>query len=159
MHGLRFLALRFFSVWGPGQRPDLALENFRRRIEAGQPVVINGDGTQRRDLTHVSDVARAVGLALRWQGAGSVVRNVGTGKNHSVMDMVDAATKAAAGKSTDIHPAPVHQESHPADVPETLASLERVGLELGWEPTVFFPDAPVVAETGTLERRPDKFSW
>ena len=51
LHGLRFLALRFFSVWGPGQRPDLALEAFRRRIEAGQPVIINGDGTQRRDLT------------------------------------------------------------------------------------------------------------
>jgi nucleoside-diphosphate-sugar epimerase len=46
MHGLRFLALRFFSVWGPGQRPDLALEAFRRRIEAGQPVIINGDGSQ-----------------------------------------------------------------------------------------------------------------
>ena len=53
LHGLRFLALRFFSVWGPGQRPGLALEAFRRRIEAGQPVIINGDGTQRRDLTHV----------------------------------------------------------------------------------------------------------
>jgi UDP-glucuronate 4-epimerase len=48
LHGLRFLALRFFSVWGPGQRPDLALQAFRRRIEAGQPVIINGDGTQRR---------------------------------------------------------------------------------------------------------------
>jgi hypothetical protein len=47
MHGLRFLALRFFSVWGTGQRPDLALESFRRRIEAGQPVIINGDGSQR----------------------------------------------------------------------------------------------------------------
>ena len=157
MHGLRFLALRFFSVWGPGQRPDLALESFRRRIEAGQPVIINGDGSQRRDLTHVSDVARAVGLALRWQGAGSVVLNVGTGKNHSVMDMLEAVA--------DLHcplvgPIPLeHQNAHPADVPETLASLERVGLELGWEPTVFFPDAPVVAETGNLERRPDKFSW
>jgi UDP-glucuronate 4-epimerase len=52
-HGLRFLALRFFSVWGPGQRPDLALECFRRKIEAGQPIVVHGDGSQRRDLTHV----------------------------------------------------------------------------------------------------------
>jgi hypothetical protein len=56
LHGLRFVALRFFSVWGAGQRPDLALEALhRRRIEADQPVVINGDGTQRRDLTHVAD--------------------------------------------------------------------------------------------------------
>ena len=53
---------------------------------------------------------------------------------------------------------PPAREDHPADVPETLASLERVGLELGWVPTVFFPDAPVVAETGTLERSPDTFS-
>jgi len=50
----------------------------------------NSDGSQRRDLTHVSDVARAVGLALRWQGTGSEVLNVGTGLNHSVMDMVEA---------------------------------------------------------------------
>ena len=54
IHGLRFLALRFFSVWGPGQRPDLALECFRRRIEAGEPVVIHGDCSLRRDLTHLN---------------------------------------------------------------------------------------------------------
>jgi nucleoside-diphosphate-sugar epimerase len=77
---------------GPHWHRHTISGNFRRRIEAGQPVIINGDGSQRRDLTHVSDVARAVGLALRWQGAGSVVLNVGTGKNHSVMDMLEAAT-------------------------------------------------------------------
>jgi UDP-glucuronate 4-epimerase len=53
LHGIRFVALRFFSVWGPGQRPDLALEAFTRRIVAGQPLVINGDGSQRRDLKPV----------------------------------------------------------------------------------------------------------
>jgi UDP-glucuronate 4-epimerase len=146
LHGLRFLALRFFSVWGSGQRPDLALEAFRRKIEAGEPVVINGDGSHRRDLTHVSDVARAVELALHWQGPGSAVLNVGTGKNHSVMDMLDAATKAAAalqisGSSfTDFTPAVVHQDAHPADVPETRASLVAVGKELDWGPRVFFPN-------------------
>ena len=140
-HGLRFLALRFFSVWGSGQRPDLALETFRRRIEAGQPVVIHGDGSQRRDLTHVSDVARAVGLALRWQGTGSVVLNVGTGRNHSVMDMVEAvaALHFPGAGPTPFAPVVEHQNAHPADVPETLASLERVGLELGWSPWIIFP--------------------
>jgi hypothetical protein len=54
LHGLRFVALRFLSVWGSGQRPDLALETFRRRIEAGQPVIINGDGSQRSDLTRAT---------------------------------------------------------------------------------------------------------
>ena len=46
IHGLRFLSLRFFSVWGASQRPDLALECFRRKIEAGETVVIHGDGSQ-----------------------------------------------------------------------------------------------------------------
>ena len=133
LHGLRFLALRFFSVWGPGQRPDLALEAFRRRIEAGQPVIINGDGSQRRDLTHVADVARAIELALRWRGGGSVVLNVGTGRNHSVMDMLAAVSKSAA-------PLVVHQAAHPADVPETLASNTAAGVQIGWQPRIFFPD-------------------
>ena len=133
LHGLSFLALRFFSVWGPGQRPDLALEAFRRRIETGQPVIINGDGSQRRDLTHVADVARAVELALRWRGPGSLVLNVGTGRNHSVMDMLDAARRTAT-------PLVVHQAPHPADVPETLASITAAGVQIGWQPRIFFPD-------------------
>jgi UDP-glucuronate 4-epimerase len=151
LHGLRFLALRFFSVWGPGQRPDLALESFRRKIEACQSVVINGDGSQRRDLTHVEDVARAVELALHWPGPGSAVLNVGTGKNHSVMDMLDAATKTAAASQfsgssfTHFTPAVTHQEAHPADVPETLASLMAVGKELGWQPRIFFPETATSA--------------
>ena len=159
LHGLRFLALRFFSVWGPGQRPDLALETFRRRIEAGQPVIINGDGSQRRDLTHVSDVARAVELALRWPGPGSAVLNVGTGRNHSVMDMLEAvaALHFPGVGSTPFTPVVEHQTAHPADVPETLASLERVWLELGWRPRIFFPKVPFMAETGNLERPPDTF--
>jgi UDP-glucuronate 4-epimerase len=148
IHGLRFIALRFFSVWGPGQRPDLALEAFRRRIEAGKPVIINGDGSQRRDLTHVFDVARAVELALHWSGPESTVLNVGTGKNHSVMDMLDAARNSAAkagfpaGGFTDFTPAVDYREAHPADVPSTLASIVAVGKELGWQPRISFPHGP-----------------
>lgn len=146
LHGLNFIALRFFSVWGPGQRHDLALEAFRRKIEARQPVVINGDGSQRRDLTHVEDVARAVELAVRWPGPGAAVLNVGTGKNHSVMDMLEAARKDVAalhfqGSSfTDFTPAVTHNPPHPADVPETRASLVAVGETLGWQPRIFFPE-------------------
>ena len=117
------------------QRPDLALESFRRRIEAGQPIIINGDGSQRRDMTHVADVARAVGLAVRWQGPGSAVLNVGTGQNHSVLDMLAAAAQSAA-------PQVEFQAPHPADVPETLASITAVGIQLGWQPRISFPDGP-----------------
>lgn len=131
-HGLCFLTLRFFSVWGPGQRPDLALEAFRRRIEAGQSVIIKGDGTQRRDLTHV---ARAIELALGWQGTGAVVLNVGTGRNHSVLDMLAAARKTTT-------PLVEHQARHPANEPETLALITAVGARLGWQPRIIFPDGP-----------------
>jgi UDP-glucuronate 4-epimerase len=136
LHGLRFLALRFFSVWGPGQRPDLALEAFRRRIIDGEPVIIHGDGSQRRDLTHVEDVARAVELALHWPGPGAAVLNIGTGKNHSVMDILDAAAIAPA-------PRVEHLPAHPADVPQTLAAIRAAGAQLGWQPRISFPDGPV----------------
>ena len=96
---------------------------------------INGDGTQRRDLTHVADVARAVELALRWRGPGSTVLNVGTGRNHSVIDMLAATRKAAT-------PLVEHRAPHPADVPETLALITAAGAQLGWQPRIFFPDGP-----------------
>ena len=83
--------------------------------------------------TYVADVARAVERARHWSGPGSAVLNVGTGKNHSVMDMLEAAAKTAA-------PIVEHQAPHPADVPETLASIRAVGAELGWQPRIFFPD-------------------
>lgn len=149
LHGLRFLALRFFSVWGPGQRPDLALESFRRSIEAGEPITIHGDGSQRRDLTHVADVTRAVELALHWPGPGSAVLNVGTGENHSVMDMLEAARKSVAALRfsqsdfTDFTPQVTHGSPHPADVPETRAALTVAGKELGWTPRIFFPNEAV----------------
>ncbi|MFM2241562.1 MAG: hypothetical protein RLZ97_417 [Verrucomicrobiota bacterium] len=145
LHGLNFVALRFFSVWGPGQRHDLALEAFRRKIEARQPIVIHGDGSQRRDLTHVEDVARAVESALHWPGHGAAVLNVGTGKNHSVLDMLEAARRSVAASResgsgfTDFTPQVVHQNAHPADVPETRASLVAVRKALGWQPRIFFP--------------------
>ena len=136
LHGLRFIALRFFSVWGPGQRHDLALENFRRKLAAGQPVVINGDGSQRRDLTHVSDVARAVELAMRHSSTTPLALNIGTGTNHSVMDMLAAVTPPGSTPRTDYRPA------NPADVPATLADVKSAQKELGWTPRIAFPNGP-----------------
>jgi UDP-glucuronate 4-epimerase len=109
-------------------------------------VIINGDGSNRRDLTHVEDVARAVELALHWPGPGSVVLNVGTGKNHSVMDMLEAATKSVAAFRnsrsgfTDFTPTVTYRDAHPADVLETRASLVEVAKELGWALRIFFPN-------------------
>jgi UDP-glucuronate 4-epimerase len=133
-HGIDFIALRLFAVWGDGQRPDLALESFRRKILAGETITIHGDGSQRRDLTHVSDVARAVERAVDWEGSGFEVFNIGTGLNHSVNDMLRAA-EAWNGMTTEVKYGP----AHPADVPGTLADVRKTREVLGWEARVSFP--------------------
>ena len=133
-YGIDFIALRLFAVWGDGQRPDLALESFRRKILAGETITIHGDGTQRRDLTHVSDVARAVELAVAWEGSGFEVFSIGTGTNHSVNDMLRAA-EAWTGMTAKVEYGP----THPADVPGTLADVTKARELLGWEARVAFP--------------------
>lgn len=133
-HDLDFIALRLFAVWGEGQRPDLALESFRRKILAGETIAIHGDGSQRRDLTHVSDVARAVEAAIRWSGSGFEVFNIGTGTNHSVNDMLRAAEQW-----TGLEAKVVYGAEHPADVPATLADVGKAKKQLEWEPRTRFP--------------------
>jgi UDP-glucuronate 4-epimerase len=137
-HGIDFLALRFFAVWGEGQRPDLALESFRRKILAGEPITIHGDGEQRRDLTHVSDVARAVEAALVWNGGGFEAFNIGTGRNHSVNEMLRAVEEWTEMKAK-VHYGP----DHPADVPVTLADATKARDLLGWRPEHIFPALPL----------------
>ncbi|MCW1923978.1 NAD-dependent epimerase/dehydratase family protein [Luteolibacter arcticus] len=132
-YGIDFLALRLFAVWGDGQRPDLALESFRRKILARETITIHGDGSQRRDLTHVSDVARAVEKSIAWTGHGFEVFNIGTGTNHSVNDMLRAA-EAWAGMTTEVKYGP----AHPADVPTTLADVRKAREVLGWKAEVRF---------------------
>ena len=132
-HGIDFIGLRLFAVWGDGQRPDLALESFRRKILAGEAITVHGDGSQRRDLTHVSDVARAVEQAIDWEGCGFEVFNVGTGRNHSVNDMLRAA-EAWTGVAAKVNYGP----AHPADVPATLADVRKARELLRWEARVAF---------------------
>jgi UDP-glucuronate 4-epimerase len=135
-HGIDFIALRLFAVWGEGQRPDLALESFRRKIAAGETVQIHGDGRQRRDFTHVSDVVRAIEAALAWQGRSFEVFNVGAGVNHSVNDVLRKAERLA-GKRAEVAYGP----EHAADVPVTLADVAKAKDLLSWEARVSFPDS------------------
>lgn len=134
LHGIRFVALRFFTVWGDGQRRDLALAAFTKALQDGHPVRVNGDGTQRRDLTHVSDVTRAVALAAGFQGGDFTAFNVGTGRNHSVLEMVKQAEELTGRKAVI-----EHQPAHPTDVPNTCASTSKSATCLGWQAEVSFP--------------------
>lgn len=134
LHGIRFVALRFFTVWGEGQRRDLALTAFTNALLRGEPVRVNGDGHQRRDLTHVTDVARAVALAALYRKADSIAFNIGTGRNHSVLEMVKTAENFT-GRTATIE----HHPARPTDVPETRANTDKSATCLGWSAEIPFP--------------------
>src|SRR6185437_16621333 len=70
LYGMKIASLRFFTVYGPRQRPDLAIHKFARLIHSGEPITLYGDGKTSRDYTFVSDIIRGVESALRWTRGG-----------------------------------------------------------------------------------------
>ncbi|MFJ4714341.1 NAD-dependent epimerase/dehydratase family protein [Streptomyces sp. NPDC088785] len=124
----RVTALRYFTVYGPGQRPDMFIHRVLRAALQGQPVQIYGDGRQRRDFTHVDDAVRATIAAARVDH-GQPVFNVGGGSSAdlaAVLDHVERLTGA---------PVPVtRSKSRAGDVPATLADPTRIRSCLGWNP-------------------------
>jgi len=128
--GLRVAILRFFSVYGPGQRPDQALHRFARLAAEGHPVPFYGDGSSERDYTYVSDAADAVVAALRWTEAGEAGAepfNIGTGRG-TRLDRLVALLAQALG----VQPIPLRQRAHPADAARTRADVTRARRALGW---------------------------
>ncbi len=138
LYGTRIANLRFFTVYGPRQRPDLAIHRFTARIVAGQPIQMRGDGSSERDYTYVSDVVDGVMAALEWTtraGSGGVepwrVFNLGGG-GRVRLDRLIALIGAAAGRAPVIE----RGADQPGDVSLTAADLRRSERELGYRPKV-----------------------
>ncbi len=93
---MRLPALRFFTVYGPRQRPEMAITTFLRAILDGKPITVFGDGSMRRDFTHVEDIVRGVIAAADRAPEGLRVYNLGSGAPISLTDLVTAMGKAAA---------------------------------------------------------------
>jgi UDP-glucuronate 4-epimerase len=128
---MRCVALRFFTVYGPRQRPEMAITLFARAMVTGRPVRMFGDGSMRRDFTHVDDVARGVLAALERAPAGFRAYNLGSSSPIELRALVDAIG-AAAG----VEPA-IERASVPlGDVEATYADVTRAKDELGWEPRI-----------------------
>lgn len=126
-HGLVWTALRLFSVYGPGQRPDMAFNRFIRCARAGEPITLYGSGEQTRDFTYVHDVTRA--LILAGMSEGGLVINLGGGLRVSVnrvIGMLEGILKT--GIAVNRLPVP------PGDVPDTWADTGRAESMLGWRP-------------------------
>lgn len=133
LYGIRFIALRFFTVYGPRQRPDLAIHKFARLMLEGKPVPFFGDGTTRRDYTYVDDVIQGVRAAMDYEDTSYEVINLGNNRTVSLSEMVRALEEVLAIEAK-IERLP----EQPGDVPQTWADLSKARRLLGYEPKTDF---------------------
>ncbi len=124
---------RLFTVYGPGMRHDLALRRFILAVANGEPITLMGDGTSRRDYTHVSDIVSGFIAALGRSAPEPLTCNLGTGSSIALSDVV-RTIEAAVGRAAQV----VRAEPHPADSLYTCAHLGRSTQHLGFQPRVPF---------------------
>ena len=124
-------ALRFFTVYGPRQRPEMAITLFTRSVLAGKPITLFGDGSMRRDFTHVADIVRGVLAALDHAPPGFRAYNLGSGAPVD-LDALIALIGRATGQVPTIERAPVPR----GDVDATFADGTRADAELDWRPRI-----------------------
>jgi len=138
IYGFRSVALRFFTVYGPRQRPDLAIHSFARRMVEGEPITLFGDGTQARDYTYCDDIVAGVNAALDWTTTapiGMETFNLGGNRAIPTGDMVSEISRAL-GIEPKLQWAPMQ----PGDVQRTAADLTKSRAVLGYAPRTPFPE-------------------
>jgi UDP-glucuronate 4-epimerase len=127
--GLQVVSLRFFTVFGPRQRPDLAIHKFTAKIDRGEQIEVFGDGTSKRDYTFVFDIIEGVWSAMQANLSGFEIINLGRSEPVILMDMI-RSIETALGKEARI----VHKPFQTGDVPYTYASIEKARQLLGYNP-------------------------
>ena len=138
LYGLRFIALRFFTVYGPRQRPDLAIHKFGSRILAGRAIQVFGDGTTRRDYTFIDDIIDGIRRAMQYEDSQYEVFNLGNNRTVTLCEMIAGLEDALQRKATiDWCP------EQPGDVPQTWASIEKAQRILGYEPRTSYREGVV----------------
>jgi nucleoside-diphosphate-sugar epimerase len=129
LYGIDISILRFFTVYGPAGRPDLAHLRFVQWISEGKPVRINGDGNHSRGFTYIDDIARGTILALK--PVGFEVFNLGGHEVITVANLI-RLMEEIIGKKADVKYGP----ANPADMLTNQADVTKAGKLLGWEPQV-----------------------
>ncbi len=130
LYQMRVVALRFFTVYGARQRPDLAIHHFTQRIHAGQPINQFGDGTTRRDYTYIDDIIQGVMAALEYEGPLFDIFNLGESQTIELRELI-AAIEGVLGRKAEINRLP----EQPGDVPLTCADISKAQRLLGYKPT------------------------
>ncbi len=129
LYNLRVVALRYFTVYGPRQRPDLAIHQFTRKIDKGESIDQFGDGTTRRDYTYIDDIIQGTMAALKYDGPMFDVFNLGENETIQLKDLI-SAIEQSLGKKAKINRLP----EQPGDVPLTCADISKARKLLGYNP-------------------------
>jgi UDP-glucuronate 4-epimerase len=131
LFGIHCVALRFFTVYGPRQRPDLAIHSFSRAILEGRPIQQFGDGSTRRDYTYIDDILQGVSAALHYQGPHFDIFNLGESQTTSLSELIQTLEKSLE-KTARIEVLP----EQPGDVPVTYADISKARQLLGYQPCI-----------------------
>ena len=135
LYGLRCICLRFFTVYGPRQRPDLAIHKFARLITQGKPIPVFGDGTTRRDYTYVDDIIDGMMAAISYDKRDYEVINLGESRTVELSELIQLLEK-----ELDTHATIDRQPPQPGDVPQTFADISKARALLGYDPKTQIED-------------------
>lgn len=149
LYGVDISVLRYFTVFGPAGRPDMAPLRFVKWIDEGTPIVLFGDGSQSRDFTYVDDIARGTILAVK--ELGYEIINLGGGRNPISLLTAIGIIENALGKKAVVKNQPLHI----ADMHETWADIAKAKRVLNWEPRT----TPVEGFQKAVDWHVDNRSW
>jgi UDP-glucuronate 4-epimerase len=129
LYGMRIVCLRFFTVYGARQRPDLAIHKFAKLITAGKPIPVFGDGTTRRDYTYIDDIIAGVRAAIDYDASKYEVINLGESRTVELRELISLLERVL-----DRHAEIDRQSPQPGDVPQTFADITKARRLLGYDP-------------------------
>ena len=135
LYGIRCVCLRFFTVYGARQRPDLAIHKFAKLISENRPIPVFGDGTTRRDYTYIDDIIAGVRAAIDYQGSDYEIFNLGESQTVELNELI-----ALLEKELDQHALVDRQPPQPGDVPQTFADVSKARRLLGYDPQTKIED-------------------
>ncbi|MEX2411714.1 MAG: GDP-mannose 4,6-dehydratase [Candidatus Paceibacterota bacterium] len=128
LYDIRFLALRFFTVYGPRQRPDLAIHKFLKLMSDGEEITLYGDGSTRRDYTYIDDIVEGIMAAIDYKNSMYEVINLGNNQTVELLELVEAIEKAS-GITAEKKFGP----EQPGDVKQTWADVGKAERLLGYQ--------------------------
>ena len=130
LYGMDVTVVRYFTVFGPGGRPDMSIFRFIKWVDEGKPIELFGDGSQSRDFTYVDDIAR--GTIAACKEIGYEIVNLGGGNNPISLNQVIGFIETALNKKATYDRKPFHS----ADMTETWADISKAKKLFGWEPQI-----------------------